>query len=54
MNQEYLEFMASYLDKIYEAQNIDIEKIGYDNINKLETEIVDYARPELNKLDFIT
>ena len=30
MNQEYLEFMASYLDKIYEAQNIDIEKIGYD------------------------
>ena len=31
-----------------------IEKIGYDNINKLETEIVDYARQELNKLDFIT
>lgn len=30
MNQEYLEFMASYLDKIDEAQNIDIEKIGYD------------------------
>ena len=31
-----------------------IEKIGYDNINILETEIVDYARQELNKLDFIT
>ena len=30
MNQEYLEFMASYLDKIDDAQNIDIEKIGYD------------------------
>ena len=34
MNQEYLEFMASYLDKIYEAQNIDIEKIGYDRYDE--------------------
>lgn len=30
MNQEYLEFMASYLDKIYDAKNIDIEEMGYD------------------------
>ena len=30
-----------------------IEKIGYDNIEKLEKEIVSYARQELSKLDFL-
>ena len=30
-----------------------IEKIGYDNIEKLEKEIVGYARQELSKLDFL-
>lgn len=30
MEQEYLEFMANYLNKIDEAKNVDIEKIGYD------------------------
>lgn len=35
MNQEYLEFMASYLDKIYEAQNIDIEKLDMIDMLKI-------------------
>lgn len=30
MNQEYLEFMASYLDKIEDAQNFDPEEMDYD------------------------
>ena len=31
-----------------------IENIGYDKINQIEKEVVDYAREELSKLDFIT
>lgn len=31
-----------------------IEKIGYDNIQKNENEVVDYAIKELRKLDYIT
>ena len=31
-----------------------IEKIGYDNIVKIEEEVVSYARDRLNELDFIT
>lgn len=31
-----------------------IEKIGYDEIQKIENEVVEYAREELSKLDFIT
>ena len=31
-----------------------IENLGYDNISKLEDEIVEYARQELTKLDFLT
>lgn len=31
-----------------------IEKIGYDEIAKLENEVVEYARQELSKLDFLT
>lgn len=31
-----------------------IENIGYDKIQKIEKEIVDYARKELSKLDFLT
>ena len=31
-----------------------IEKIGYDEIQKIENEVVEYARQELSKLDFIT
>ena len=30
-----------------------IERIGYDNINKIEKEIISYAIEELSKLDFI-
>ena len=30
-----------------------IEKIGYDNIEKIEKEVVGYARQELSKLDFL-
>ena len=30
MNQEYLEFMASYLDKIEDAQYFDPEKMDYN------------------------
>ena len=30
-----------------------IENIGYDNIEKYEKELIDYAREELSKLDFI-
>ena len=31
-----------------------IENIGYDKINQIEKEVVDYAREELSKVDFIT
>ena len=31
-----------------------IENLGYDNINKIEDEIVSYARQELSKLDYLT
>ncbi|MBR3511892.1 MAG: cysteine desulfurase [Clostridia bacterium] len=31
-----------------------IEKIGYDNIAKIEDEVVSYAREELSKLDYLT
>ncbi len=31
-----------------------IETIGYDNIHKIEQEIIKYARQKLSKLDFIT
>ena len=31
-----------------------IEKIGYDEIQKIENEVVEYAREKLSKLDFIT
>ena len=31
-----------------------IEKIGYDNIAKIEEEVVQYAREKLSKLDFLT
>ena len=31
-----------------------IEKIGYDKIQEIETEVVSYAKQELSKLDFIT
>ena len=31
-----------------------IENIGYDNIAKIEKEVVEYAREEPSKLDFIT
>jgi len=31
-----------------------IEKIGYDNIRKLEDDVVSYARERLSELDFIT
>ena len=31
-----------------------IGKIGYDEIQKIENEVVEYAREELSKLDFIT
>ncbi|MBQ9280095.1 MAG: cysteine desulfurase [Clostridia bacterium] len=31
-----------------------IENLGYENINKLEEELLDYAREELSKLDFLT
>lgn len=31
-----------------------IENLGYDTIAKLENEVVDYARCELSKLDFLT
>lgn len=30
-----------------------IQKIGYDNINKLEEEVVSYAREQLSKLEFL-
>ena len=30
-----------------------IEKIGYDNIQKMENEVVLYARQELSKLDYV-
>ena len=30
-----------------------IEKIGYDTIDKIESEIVNYAKQELSKLDFV-
>lgn len=30
-----------------------IQKIGYDNIHKLEEEVISYAREELSKLDFL-
>lgn len=30
MNQEYLDFMASYLDKIGDAQNFDPEEMDYN------------------------
>ncbi len=31
-----------------------IEQIGYDEIHKIEAEVVDYAREQLKKLDYIT
>ena len=31
-----------------------IEKIGYDNIEKIENDIINYARKELSKLDFLS
>ncbi len=31
-----------------------IENIGYDKIHEIEKEVVDYAREELSKLDFLT
>jgi cysteine desulfurase/selenocysteine lyase len=31
-----------------------IENLGYDNIQKLENEVVSYARAELSKLDYLT
>jgi cysteine desulfurase/selenocysteine lyase len=31
-----------------------IEKIGYDNISKIEEEVVEYAREKLKELEFIT
>ena len=31
-----------------------IENLGYDNIAKIEEEVVEYARQELEKLDFLT
>ena len=31
-----------------------IEKIGYDNIEKIENDVVGYAREELSKLDFLS
>lgn len=31
-----------------------IEKIGYNNIETIENEVVDYARKELSKLEFLT
>ena len=31
-----------------------IEKLGYDNIHKMEQEVIEYARQELSKLDFLT
>ena len=31
-----------------------IENIGYDNIQKIEKEILEYARKELSKLDYLT
>ncbi len=31
-----------------------IEKIGYDEIHKIEAEVVEYARVQLEKLDYIT
>lgn len=31
-----------------------IENVGYDNIHKIEKELVEYARQELTKLDFLT
>ena len=31
-----------------------IEKIGYDKIYKIEQEVINYAREELSKLDFLT
>lgn len=31
-----------------------IENIGYDTIQKIETEIIDYAMKELSKLDYLT
>ena len=31
-----------------------IENIGYDNIHKIESELCEYARKELSKLDFLT
>jgi cysteine desulfurase/selenocysteine lyase len=31
-----------------------IENLGYDNIQKLEKEVVSYAREQLSKLDYLT
>ncbi len=31
-----------------------IENIGYDNIHKAEQEVIEYARQELSKLDYLT
>ena len=31
-----------------------IEKIGYDTIQKIENEVISYARQELSKLDYLT
>ena len=31
-----------------------IEELGYENINKIEDELIEYARAELTKLDFLT
>jgi cysteine desulfurase/selenocysteine lyase len=31
-----------------------INEIGYDTISKIETEVVEYARQELSKLDYLT
>ena len=31
-----------------------IEKLGYNNINRIENEVVDYAVEELSKLDYVT
>lgn len=60
MNQEYLKFMDSYLDRIEEAQNIDLTKIGYENyVNNLHDIIIEICNvfkeefPELRNSIFL-
>lgn len=54
MNQEYLEFMASYLDKIEDAQNFDPERMDYDryadNIFDIIIEIGNVFEKELPEI----